>query len=145
MKIHFNQVIPSLVPQQNLIAKIISDLLILQEKLKHPERQSEYFRWGLQSNIERCKALACEYEQTRQEFNAMTIDDMLGIRSEQEIFLEERIPGMFPIFVRMIMYSKGKIIIRKMEDYLQLRSMVRQLPKWDELKEDKKLLEVLLG
>lgn len=123
-----NKIIPFILPSTNFISKLITEILLLEEKLTCPDEQSEYFLWGIESQIVRLSELKKDYEGVRAEYNKMTVDELLLACTEKQTFLREVVHGIHPIFARIIMNGSTQSTIRKLNDYFQMKSRVEKLP-----------------
>lgn len=136
-----------IIPRSSLsgVAGLINNILVLEERVNAPELQSEYFRWGYESQVRRLAVLKDRYKNIRKEFNAMGIDEIIACREKSKKFLETIVPTIQPLFARAIMRSSTHGTIWKLDDYMKIKSIVSALPTIDELRNDLDFLMKILG
>jgi hypothetical protein len=140
------QVLPFITGQSNSnsISQLINSILVLEERLSNPHQQSEYFQWASESYLKRLSALQKQYEVTRLEYNENTIEGMLYALEIEEKHLQEVVPNLTPIFARVLVRNATIGRINKLNDYVQMKSTIEQLPPLEELRDDIDLLLKLL-
>jgi hypothetical protein len=130
---------PSSAPRSG-IADLISDILTLKEKLDHPQEQSEYFRWGLDSSKMRLKQLIAQYTSMKDEYNSLTLDDMITLHATEKEKLHIVMSTSYPIFIKIILRNSAQNRIHFLSEFLRIRSTVDQLPEVIELERNKNML-----
>jgi hypothetical protein len=129
----------------NRIAKLIISTLEFEYKLSHPEDQLEYLPWAMRNNEMYHIWSTCDYDSLKEEFNGMTVDDLVFEIGDTESVLRDKIPSVTPLFARAFMRSACISRINKYNDYLQVKSITDELPSWEDLKSDHDLLTAILN
>ena len=126
------------------IAGLLSDILILEERLKAPDDQSEYFRWSLESHFHHLAELLVEYDRIRGEFNRYTPSHFRNEINAQDQRIQAHV-HLTPLIARAMVRSRAQRVILEMEDMIALKSITDYLPTVSELKNEPELLEALLS
>lgn len=125
------------------IAGLVSEILLLEERLKAPERQSEYFQMALESHTHHLSGLVDNYNRIRGEFNRYTIHQLQDEVSAQERMILKH-AGLSPLIARDMMRSQAQRIIQEMKDMIAVKGITDQLPTIEELKVMPDLLSDIL-
>ena len=72
------------------IGRIILDYLSLKQKLKNIDKQSWYFKNGLEANKKKLISLKESYDKLREDYNKVTIEDLKHNIDETKNILSER-------------------------------------------------------
>lgn len=141
---YINEIIHVVVPSQRRsgIAGLVRDILILEERLRVPERQSEYFRWSVNYHQNHLAGLKERYAKKRAEFNTHNIYQFEDEIAAQKLQMQ-KYANLSPLFNRYLVRSYAEGIIREMEDMIHLKRIVDQIPTIAELKNEPELLEAL--
>jgi chromosome segregation ATPase len=137
-KIKFSELLP-LISSKEIVedsaAKLISEILILSDRLENIEEQTFYFKKGFDSAQERLELLKKKYNKLINEVNNTTVDELLSRISEREERVEHwsnskssyTIKGMavysiksYIEYLRKLIFLKGKYgNLKPIEDYSQ--------------------------
>jgi hypothetical protein len=131
-------------PKSDTTSSVIFNILVLEDKLASPENQSEYFRWGIQSQIELHTHLLKQYESIRKNYNRMPLDELISRLIERQQFLKDVVPPIRPRFARSMIYGSTVGQISILKDYIQLKARIDMLPPIEELRLDSELLLQIL-
>ncbi len=119
----------SLVSSQNKQTKIsylISEILILQDKLSNFDNQSFYFKRAIEQNNLRLKDFLNSYNEIKEEFNNLSLENLLNEKKTIEIQLidaKKKARGLIPnIYLQMV---KNKLTT--IEDYIKMKSEFSEL------------------
>lgn len=137
------KIIPFLMPTRGRLFELVSELLILEEQLKYVEKQSFYFRLGLNSHLRRREELLIKYDRIRQEFNKTCLIDLVSaiVQNKKYLRLRQNLnPRIASMIVRNITLEK----ISKTTEFITLKSFTDILPPFEVLREDFKILRDIL-
>lgn len=124
------------------IAGLLNDILLLDERLRAPELQSEWFRMGIENHRDRLAKLLDTYNRKREEFNLYTTSHFRDeITAQQQMIL--KYAHLTPLIARAMVRSSAQRIVQEMEDMIALKAITDHLPPISELKEMPELLEAL--
>lgn len=119
----------SLVSSQNKQTKIsylISEILILQDKLSNFDNQSFYFKRAIEQNNLKLKDFLNSYNEIKEEFNNLSLENLLNEKKTIEIQLidaKKKARGLIPnIYLQMV---KNKLTT--IEDYIKMKSEFSEL------------------
>lgn len=125
-------------------ARLIRDLLILEERVNNQESQSAYFRWGIKSVLARYEALQGAYKYMRRRFNQTTAERLIDYRAEKKHFLEHEVPKIYPGFVRGC-YGSGAIFdIARAEDFIYWKTITETMPEWKDIRNHDHIIEAVM-
>ena len=144
---NIQKILPFITGQSNSnsIARLIISILKLEEKLCDPGGQTVYFRWAIKNHSEQLSALQKKYESVRSEYNQSTLDQLISALKTEEQYLQKRIKPSFPIFIKIIVKNASDARIERLNDYIKLKSITKELPELQELRGDPDLLLKLMG
>lgn len=125
------------------IGQLIFDILVLEERLKHPNSQSFYFRRGLKNHLRQVRSLKQNFNRLRHRFNSVSIDDLLSERSEKMRFIEGCRSSMQPSLNKQIAICGSESIVSGITDMIYLKSLISFIPDIEECKQNSDLLQAL--
>lgn len=137
------KILPFLFPTKGRLSKLISEILILEQKLNKIEEQSEYFKWGAEGHFRRYTELLLKYELIRHEFNNTSLHELILQIEENKKFLRLS-QNLNPIIARMIVRNVTSERISKTTEFITLKSFTDVLPPFEILREDAEILRDIL-
>jgi len=123
--------------------KLIIDMLKLQERVDNPKSESREFYLSLPHHEDTLTLWSCEYDAIRKDFNETSFTDYTTKILELEYRLEHITPRWHPEIARVLLYHYESSELWYLKDKRSLKYVVDQLPKWDDLKDDDKLMMAL--
>jgi hypothetical protein len=126
------------------LSELVSEILILEDRLSKQEDQTEYFRWGAQNHRNRLRELKRRYEKFRYRFNAYDTDDFLDEYNSRKSFLRDVVPAIDNPNIRYVARTDSVEIIAEVEDMLKLKGITSKLPEFDELKTQPEVILAIL-
>ena len=133
----------SFLPRYSLqkIIRLITDILILEDRLSRPKDQSEYFRWAISNHQNQLRKLKHRYKKFQYKFNDHTIDDFLEELNGRKGFIRDVVSTISSPGIRYMAEREAREIISEMEDMIRLKSIIDRLPEFDQLNEMPEVLE----
>jgi len=141
MDVH--KLMPFLIPTRGRIFQLVSDILILENKLEHAKQQSAYFRWALNSHFKRYSEMLATYDMIRQEFNQTSLDELVVAVAENKEYLRQK-SELRPLIARSIVRQVTLDRVAKTTEFITLKSITDVLPPFDVLRMDAELLRDIL-
>jgi len=123
--------------------KLIIDMLKLQERINNPENESDEFFLSLPHYKDILTIWSGEFNAIRKEFNEMSFADYTAKILELEYRLEHITPRWHPEIARILLYHWEVSELWYLKDKRSLKYVTDQLPDWEELKDDDKLIMAL--
>jgi len=118
-------------------------MLRMQEKIENLESQSREFILTLPHHRDTLTIWSSEFEYIRKEFNSMSFEDLTTKILELEHKMEHQTPHFYPELTRILLYHYQESEVWRLKDMRSLKYVVDQLPRWEELKNDTKLMQAL--
>jgi len=119
----------SLVSSQNKqtkIAYLISEILILQDKLSNINNQSFYFKRASEQNNLKLKEFLNSYNEIKEEFNNISLEKLVDEKKAIKVELvdaKKKARGLIPnIYLQMV---KNKL--NTIEDYIKMKSKFKKI------------------
>ena len=137
------KIMPFLLPTHGQVFRLVSNILILDQRLNSIAQQSEYFRWALDSHLKRHKKLLDRYDRVRQEFNNTSLDALVKAVRENKEYLRQR-AGLRPLIARSIVQQITLERIAKTTEFITIKSFSDVLPEFEILREDAEILRDIL-
>jgi len=126
--------------RQSGIASLILDILVLKRRLQTPEDQSEYFRMGSQGHARRLTQLMSQYNTVKDDFNSMTVDDIIELRGEICEKNHRVLVKSMPVIARLIIERTRERNMERLEEYVHVKSFRDELPMVEVLGDDPELV-----
>lgn len=125
------------------IVGLMMDILVLDQRLKALDEQSEYFGWSIPSQSRQLIELVSQYNQIRDVFNHYTVPELQDeINAQESAILAHG--NITPMIARHMFRSRAERIVQEMKAMIDLKSVMDTLPTIDEIKNQSELLEALL-
>ena len=137
------KIMPFLIPTRGQLFKLVSDLLILEQKLKNVDQQSFYFRSALPTHLERHREMLDQYSSVRAEFNNTSLDELVVAVKENKMYLRQK-SEMRPLIARSMVRLVTLDRIARTTEFITIKSFTDVLPKFEILRMDAELLRDIL-
>jgi len=115
---------------------MIVEMLKLQVKYDHPEKQTPEFQLSLPHIRDTLTKWSGEYDSVREEYNKTSYSDYTTQILELEYRLEKITPNWFPEIARILMYHYETTELWILKDLRSLKYITETLPDWEGLKQD---------
>lgn len=115
---------------------MIVEMLKLQEKYDHPEKQTPESQLSQPHIRDTLVIWSGEYESIREEYNNTSYSDYSTQILELEFMLEKITPNWLPEIARIFMYHYESTELWILKDHRSMKFFTETLPDWEELKKD---------
>ncbi len=124
--------------------KILTDILVLEEKIKNPVSQSIYFHWGMEMHRKKLFVMKDYFEMNRNLLNAYPTQFLNEELDAGQQFLDNWLP-LFDPEMELSIRKKAEARIAQLKDFVRIREKTEFLPSVDELRNNPDLLASIIG
>jgi len=125
------------------LRKLIIDMLKLQERVDNPKNETDEFFLSLPHYRDTLAIWSSEFEHIRKEFNNMSFEDYTIKILELEYKLEHITPRRHPQVARVLIYHWQVTEMWYLKDKRSMKYITNALPKWEDIRENEKLMLAL--
>ena len=123
MAINLKDILKIIVKPKSNTARILIEYGKLEQQLKEPEHQSEYFQYGIQNHKKKLIELKDDFEDIRNDFNDTSLDVLISklseIKIEKETLIKQSLNTM-----KLIYLSSLESNINYLDDLVELKSRI---------------------
>jgi hypothetical protein len=122
-------------------ATLIREILVLEQTLKNPEKQSFYFKKGIESRIGELKILKEQYNQIKALVNGNELEDLQEKISQRELKLQEwkdRVGS--PMFIKYMMIASCESSINYLRSMMNIKNKYRTLKRIEEYSQEELIM-----